>query len=76
MTCGPYPSWIQSINTIEDAYEHLRFACNRLEELLEKSDPETKQTKRCDKAVTVMKVGFKILKKAIGYTKSEIKEAA
>jgi hypothetical protein len=54
----------QSIN---EAYEALRFHCARLEELLEANPHglDEQALKRSDKAVTVMKVGFKILKKAI-----------
>lgn len=65
MTNGPInPTWPQ---TIEEAYEGLRFHCARLEELLETnpSGMDEKALKRSDKAVTVMKVGFKILKKAM-----------
>ena len=53
--------------TIEQAYDALRFHCNRLEEILDASGHNMthKALKRSDKAVTVMKVGFKILKKAI-----------
>lgn len=67
MTIGP-DGW-PSINpeTIEQAYDALRFHCERLEELLEANAEGhgDKALKRSDKAVTVMKVGFKILKKAI-----------
>jgi hypothetical protein len=59
--CSPYPQ------TVEQAYDALRFHCERLEELLEANAEghNDKALKRSDKAVTVMKVGFKILKKAI-----------
>jgi hypothetical protein len=65
VTFGPHN--IQNPETIEEAYEGLRFNCARLEELLEASADalDEKAMKRSDKAVTVMKVGFKILKKAI-----------
>lgn len=53
--------------TIDEAYKALRFHCARLEELLDANSQslDEKALKRSDKAVTVMKVGFKILKKAI-----------
>lgn len=67
MTCGPYgPGWPQA-TTVREAYDRLRADCESLERLLE-SNPcnlDEKALKRADKAVTVMKVGFKILKKAI-----------
>lgn len=65
MTFGPYNHQIPM--TVEEAYESLRFHCSRLEELLEANGQSLneKALKRSDKAVTVMKVGFKILKKAI-----------
>ena len=67
MTHGP-DGWIHNNpHTIEQAYDALRFHCERLEELLEANTEghNDKALKRSDKAVTVMKVGFKILKKAI-----------
>lgn len=67
MTVGPDGSgWINP-QTVEQAYDALRFHCERLEELLEANTERhsDKTLKRSDKAVTVMKVGFKILKKAI-----------
>lgn len=68
MTIGPDGSgWMHSNpQTIEQAYDALRFHCERLEELLEANaeGQSDKALKRSDKAVTVMKVGFKILKKA------------
>lgn len=77
MTSGPY--WPHhEIKTIEQAYENLRFACERLEEILE-HEQETiphKTFKRCDKAITVMKVGFKIIKKAISYKKPKLQVVA
>lgn len=66
MTVGP-DGWISNAQTVEQAYDALRFHCERLEELLEANAGglNDKALKRSDKAVTVMKVGFKILKKAI-----------
>lgn len=50
-------------------YNDLRFTCHELEELIAsvEGDPgwSEKDLKRLDKAVTVMKVGFKILKKVL-----------
>lgn len=68
MTVGPDGSgWISNTQTIEQAYDALRFHCERLEEILEANAEghNDKALKRADKAITVMKVGFKILKKAI-----------
>lgn len=66
MTIGP-DGYISNAQTVEQAYDALRFHCERLEELLEMNAEghSDKALKRSDKAVTVMKVGFKILKKAI-----------
>lgn len=48
-------------------YTNLRFECAELEMLIERGEKRglltEKELKRLDKAVTVMKVGFKILKK-------------
>lgn len=68
MTIGPDGSgWMRNPQTVEQAYDALRFHCERLEEILEANAEghSDKALKRSDKAVTVMKVGFKILKKAI-----------
>ncbi len=50
-------------------YNDLRWTCHQLEELLSvaESDPDfsEKDVKRLDKAVTVMKVGFKLVKKVL-----------
>ena len=50
-------------------YNSLRFTCHELEELISSVEGEDgwteKDLKRLDKAVTVMKVGFKILKKVL-----------
>ncbi len=46
-------------------YNELRGHCAALEELIEAGDFTEKELKRLDKAVTVMKVGFKILKKVL-----------
>jgi hypothetical protein len=45
-------------------YQHFRDACATLEETIECHDAELseKDKKRLDKAITVMKVGFKIMK--------------
>jgi hypothetical protein len=74
MTIGP-DGWMHNPQTIEQAYDALRFHCERLEELLEANAEGhgDKALKRSDKAVTVMKVGFKILKKAIS---QEMRERA
>lgn len=65
----PKPDDKQSIDRV---YHRLRHACAALEEVIEdRADLTEKQRKRLDKAVTVMKVGFKIVKKAMG--KAEIK---
>ncbi len=66
MTFGPY-NCVPNPPTIEQAYDAMRFHCERLEEILEANAQglNDKTLKRSDKAVTVMKVGFKILKRAI-----------
>lgn len=47
-------------------YEHLRAVCVEMERILGADhDLPPKMVKRLDKAVTVMKVGFKIAKKAM-----------
>jgi hypothetical protein len=50
-------------------YNDLRFTCHELEELIASVEGEEgwteKDLKRLDKAVTVMKVGFKIFKKVL-----------
>lgn len=48
-------------------YNNLRFTCHELEELIGEGwdDLTEKDRKRLDKAVTVMKVGFKIMKKVL-----------
>jgi hypothetical protein len=52
-----------------DQYNNLRFTCHELEELIsvveDHPDWSEKDLKRLDKAVTVMKVGFKIMKKVL-----------
>lgn len=67
MTIGPEDWVYKPPQSVEQAYDALRFHCERLEELLEANAEgiNDKALKRSDKAVTVMKVGFKILKKAI-----------
>jgi hypothetical protein len=81
MTCGPYGPWPtqpDDIETIDQAYEVLRAACNRLEILLERDQEriDHKTFKRCDKAVVVMKAGFKIMKKATTYKKRTLRVVA
>jgi len=62
---------------IVTSYRELRKACSRLEKLLQRiTDADDraltdKDLKRLDKAVTVMKVGFKIVKKVSGATKRD-----
>ena len=71
----PYP-----YSEIEEAYVRLRAACIDIEILMELHDDELteKELKRLDKGVTVMKVGFKLVKKAIQARSLKIllKEAA
>lgn len=81
MTGGPYGPWPtepEQIDTIEEAYEALRAVCDRLEMILERDQEHTshKIFKRCDKAVVLMKAGFKIVKKAIGYKKPSLRAVA
>lgn len=66
---GPVP------DTTDEAYETLRRTCNGLEHLLEHNAEglSDKALKRMDKAITVMKVGFKIMKKAIKKTEAKPK---
>lgn len=58
---GPQP------DSTDKAYAELRGHCNVLEHLLEQNREglDERTLKRIDKAVTVMKVGFKIMKKAL-----------
>ena len=60
----PYP-----YSEFEEAYVRLRQACIDIEELMEEHEGggvlTEKELKRLDKGVTVMKVGFKLIKKAI-----------
>lgn len=50
----------------QSLYQNLRADCAELEEMIAKDSSFTTQDlKRLDKAVTVMKVGFKIMKKAL-----------
>ena len=46
-------------------YEEIRESCHAMEELIGQNSLPEKTLKRLDKAVTVMKVGFKIIKKAL-----------
>lgn len=47
------------------SYVELRSECAGLEELIERGDLTEQDVMRLDKAVTVMKVGFKIVKKVL-----------
>jgi hypothetical protein len=53
------------IRALHDAYADLRRACSKLEKRIGKVDLSEKELKRLDKAITTMKVGFKIAKKVI-----------
>lgn len=65
----------EAIQQIAWAYRKLRTDCSHLEHVLQTitdSSSEAisdKEMKRLDKAVTVMKVGFKIVKKVSGASK-------
>ncbi len=72
----PYP-----YSDIEEAYVRLRQACIDIEGLIEEHEDvlTEKELKRLDKGVTVIKVGFKLVKKAIkarSLTVLGLKEAA
>jgi hypothetical protein len=65
-----------AISELQRAYKELRQDCALLERLLQRitdhAEPSPlteKELKRLDKAVTVMKVGFKIVKKVSGASK-------
>lgn len=75
---GPWPAQPEQIVTIEQAYEALRIACERLEIIMERDQESIphKTFKRCDKAVVLMKAGFKIVKKAIGHNKPALRVVA
>lgn len=75
---GPWPSQPEHINTIEEAYEAMRLVCDRMEVIMERDQNEIphKMFKRCDKAVVLIKAGFKIVKKAIGYKKPKLRVVA
>jgi hypothetical protein len=65
-----YPNPLRGRSGIECIYARLRNDCIELETILEKasqgnSSVSERNLKRLDKSVTVMKVGFKIMKKAI-----------
>ncbi len=61
-----YPSpWRGRQEPMIPVYNEMRSQCSALEELIEAGDFTEKELKRLDKAVTVMKVGFKMLKKVI-----------
>lgn len=49
--------------TVQEAYAHLRCSCSALEDLL--AEQKGKDLHRLDKAVTVMKVGFKMVKRVL-----------
>ncbi len=73
----PFPWTPKAPETIPEAYNALRAACERLECLIEASDDLTeKDLKRLDKAVTVMKVGFKLLKKVEKPLRVKLREVA
>ena len=57
-------------------YNELRNQCATLEELIEAGDFTEKELKRLDKSVTVMKAGFKMLKKVIKRQQTEERKAA
>jgi hypothetical protein len=59
----------------QNLYRGLRVHCCDLEELIESASGTftEKELKRLDKAITVMKVGFKIMKKVTRGTKSSRK---
>lgn len=79
MTGGP---WRPPYSPVEDdpkslatvIYNNLRCDCVELEELIEHATAAgtltEKELKRLDKAVTVMKVGFKIVKKVLKHERS------
>lgn len=75
MTFSPF---FGKVTTIEQAYHNVRFAINQLEEQLEAHDMSLSEQdrKRSDKAVTVIKAGAKIIKKAFGFRKDINKAAA
>ena len=61
-----------AMEMIAAAYRKLRQDASHLEKVLQTITDDTlteKELKRLDKAVTVMKVGFKIVKKVSGATK-------
>ena len=65
---NPYP-WRKKPETPSEAYDALRAACSSLEELIEQGEADgtldVVALKRLDKAVTIMKAGFKIVKKVL-----------
>lgn len=52
-----------TVDRMRSIYTNLRFECAELETLIGANQFSEQDLKRLDKAVTVMKVGFKILKK-------------
>lgn len=65
--CNQKPPKGQSSSTLElmADYVNLRRDCEALEEMIASGTLEDEEVKRLDKAVTVMKVGFKMVKKVI-----------
>lgn len=64
------PSACSETRRLQDIYADLRLNCIALEEWLEANDDRSScfiepELKRLDKAVTVMKVAFKVVKKVI-----------
>ncbi len=55
-------------------YNEMRDQCSALEELIDTGNFTEKELKRLDKAVTVMKVGFKMLKKVIKVRLRQVEE--
>jgi hypothetical protein len=53
----------ETVDRMREIYTNLRFECAELEALIGANSWSEQDLKRLDKAVTVMKVGFKMLKK-------------
>lgn len=70
MTFGPL--YYKQPTTVEQAYHNVRYSLEQLEQQLAMHDSsmDEEMRKRSDKAVTVMKVGIKIIKKAFGLKKN------
>jgi hypothetical protein len=67
------PPPLHSPTVEETLYYDLRSTCAALEIAIENNDNgfSEKDLKRLDKAITVMKVGFKIMKKALAKSKTQ-----